>query len=189
MQISPIPALDDTTNEIRQLTAEIVANHIIPNEHFLRQPGEKRKALYRELQERVKKTGLWAPHLPEEYGGMGVGFMKHAYMNEILAWSPVSSGIFGVVAPNSGNQKILLKYGTEEQKRKWLEPLCDPDPGHARRRSVGDQWTQVVHLERPARRFRHSHVSYRAGRRRCRSSRQDDADHRPDRYPWIQHHP
>ena len=37
MQISPIPTLDDETNQIRLMTADIVANHIIPNEHFLRQ--------------------------------------------------------------------------------------------------------------------------------------------------------
>jgi len=54
---------------------------------------------------------------------MGIGFLKHAYMNEILAWSPFSNPIFGVMAPNSGNQKILIKYGTPEQKKKWLEPL------------------------------------------------------------------
>ena len=53
---------------------------------------------------------------------MGIGFMKHAYMNEVLAWSPFSNSLFGVVAPDSGNQTILIKYGTDEQKKKWLEP-------------------------------------------------------------------
>jgi acyl-CoA dehydrogenase len=71
----------------------------------------------------VKKAELWAPHLPKEYGGMGIGFMKHAFMNEILAWSPFSNSLFGVVAPDSGNQTILIRYGTEEQKKKWLDPL------------------------------------------------------------------
>ena len=123
MQVAPIPALDDQTNQIRLMTADIVANHIIPNEHFLRQPGKERAELWAKLVNMVKQAGLWAPHLPEEYGGMGIGFLKHAYMNEILAWSPFSSPIFGVMAPNSGNQKILVKYGTEEQKKKWLEPL------------------------------------------------------------------
>jgi acyl-CoA dehydrogenase len=105
------------------VTAEIVANEIIPSEHFLRQPrGESVKHWVR-LINLVKQAGLWAPHLPEEYGGMGIGFLKHAYMNEILAWSPFSNPIFGVMAPNSGNQKILVKYGTPEQKKKWLEPL------------------------------------------------------------------
>ena len=36
-----------------------------------------------------------------------------------------AASLFGVVAPNSGNQKILLKYGTEEQKQKWLVPLTE----------------------------------------------------------------
>jgi acyl-CoA dehydrogenase len=124
MQVSPIPTLDEETNLIRQQTADIVANHIIPNENTLRYGSrEARVKVFADIVRRVKEAGLWAPHLPEEYGGMGIGFLKHAYMNEILAWSPFSSPMFGVVAPNSGNQKILVKYGTEEQKKKWLEPL------------------------------------------------------------------
>jgi acyl-CoA dehydrogenase len=159
MQIAPIPTLDDETNQIRLLTAEIVAKHIIPNEHFLMRRGDpdtgKRWA---ELIALVKERGLWAPHLPEEYGGMGIGFLKLAYMNEILAWSPYSNPIFGILAPNSGNQKILVKYGTPEQKKKWLEPLVagtmqscfamtEPDapgsdPRSLRTRAVheGDEW-------------------------------------------------
>ena len=123
MQVAPIPTLDDETNQIRLMTADIVANHIIPNEHLLRERGKKRAQIWADLVQRVKQAGLWAPHLPEEYGGMGIGFLKHAYMNEILAWSPFSNPLFGVMAPNSGNQKILVKYGTEDQKKKWLEPL------------------------------------------------------------------
>jgi acyl-CoA dehydrogenase len=123
VQVSPVPSLDEETNQIRQMTADIVANHIIPNEHFLAQRDEKAAEVYEGLRTKVKQAGLWAPHLPEEYGGMGIGFLKHAYMNEILAWSPYASPIFGVVAPNSGNQTILVKYGTPEQKKKWLEPL------------------------------------------------------------------
>ncbi len=119
MQISPIPTLDDETNQIRQMTAKIVAEDIIPNEHLLRR-GMENAQLWGDLAKKVKESGLWAPHLPEEYGGMGIGFLKLAYMNEILAWSPFSNPIFGILAPNSGNQKILVKYGTEEQKKKWL---------------------------------------------------------------------
>jgi len=125
MQISPIPTLDDQTNQIRALTADVVANHIIPNEHLLRHRDERGVAEWSRLINMVKEKGLWAPHLPEEYGGMGIGFLQHAYMNEILAWSPYSNPIFGVMAPNSGNQKILVKYGTPEQKEKWLKPLVE----------------------------------------------------------------
>ncbi|MFI5314977.1 MAG: acyl-CoA dehydrogenase family protein [Myxococcota bacterium] len=124
MQVAPVTGLGDEINEIRLRTAEIVTKEIIPNENALRAGrAESRRDLFRSLQATVKQAGLWAPHLPEEYGGMGIGFLKHAYMNEIMAWSPFSSSVFGCQAPNSGNQTILVKYGTPEQKKKWLEPL------------------------------------------------------------------
>lgn len=124
MQVAPIPDLDPEINQVREATANVVTRYIIPNEEILfERASDEAMRLRHEIQENVKKAGLWAPHLPKEYGGMGIGFLKHAYMNEILAWSPFSSSLFGVVAPDSGNQTILLKYGTEEQKQKWLEPL------------------------------------------------------------------
>jgi acyl-CoA dehydrogenase len=136
MNIRPIPSLDQRINEIRLATAEIVNQHILPHENklwaaFRRGPDasteerDEARALRRDVQQRVKKAGLWAPHLPKEYGGMGLDFLAHAYMNEVLAYSMGAAGLFGVVAPNSGNQKILVKYGTEEQKKKWLLPLIE----------------------------------------------------------------
>jgi len=125
MQISPIPTLSKEINDIRLRTADIVANRIIPNEGIIYAGGDKSKTLRKEINTEVKKQGLWAPHLPKEYGGMGLDFLGHAYMNEVLAWSPLGNRLFGVIAPNSGNQKILVKYGTEDQKKKWLEPLID----------------------------------------------------------------
>jgi len=125
MQISPIPTLSEEINDIRLRTADIVANRIIPNEGTIYAGGDKSRSLRKEINTEVKKQGLWAPHLPKEYGGMGLDFLEHAYMNEVLAWSPLGNRLFGVIAPNSGNQKILVKYGTEDQKKKWLEPLIE----------------------------------------------------------------
>ena len=134
INVNPVPTLDAEVNDVRMRTAEIVNQHILPNENRLwawradsanAQEIVRKEAseLRRDIQEHVKQAGLWAPHLPEEYGGMGLSFLQHAYMNEVLAYSIGASSLFGVVAPNSGNQKILVKYGTEEQKRKWLDPL------------------------------------------------------------------
>ena len=81
--------------------------------------------LREEIKAKVNKAGLWAPHLPTEYGGMGLDFLALAYMYEILAYAVGASALFGIAAPNSGNATILVKYGTEEQKRKWLLPLID----------------------------------------------------------------
>ncbi len=134
MNVQPIPNVSERINEIRQLTGQIVNKEILPNENMLwrGRAGEKVSPAEREevrelragIKEKVKQAGLWAPHLPEEYGGAGLDFLEVAYMNEILAYAMAAS-LFGVVAPNSGNQKILVKYGTEEQKEKWLLPMIE----------------------------------------------------------------
>ncbi len=134
MNVKPIASLSDRVNDIRMSTAEIINQDILPNENRIwvwRQQGvsesqaKEAHELRQQIQGRVKKAGLWAPHLPPEYGGCGLDFLEHAYMNEILAYCSGGAALFGVVAPNSGNQKILLKYGTEEQKKKWLVPLTE----------------------------------------------------------------
>ncbi len=134
MNVKPIPNVSEKINTVRQLTAQIVNEEILPHENLLwrHQAGELTheedlnavRELRAHIKEKVRQAGLWAPHLPAEYGGAGLDFLELAYMNEILAYGGAAR-LFGVVAPNSGNQKILLKYGTEEQKQKWLIPLID----------------------------------------------------------------
>jgi len=136
MNVKPVPTLDDEVNEIRLATADIVNRDILPAEHKLwgsvtdsaNAPNEaaaEAKELRHQIQNKVKKAKLWAPHLPREFGGMGLKFLQHAYMNEVLAYSPGAASLFGVVAPNSGNQKILVQYGTPQQHEKWLKPLTE----------------------------------------------------------------
>ncbi|HEU4430513.1 MAG TPA: acyl-CoA dehydrogenase family protein [Myxococcota bacterium] len=167
MNVQPIPNVPDRINQIRLSTAEIINKEILPHENELwvarrssAPDSTKRRAheLREEIKAKVKQAGLWAPHLPEEFGGCGLSFLEHAYMNEVLAYSVGAASLFGVVAPNSGNQKILAQYGTKEQIDKWLVPLTEgklesgfsmtePDaPGSDPRslkttaRREGDQW-------------------------------------------------
>jgi acyl-CoA dehydrogenase len=168
MNVEPIPTVSDRINEIRQLTARIVNDEILPNEnmlwgwqsgqHFTEADREESRHLRDHIKERVRQSGLWAPHLPTEYGGAGLDFLEHAYMNEVLAYAMGAASLFGVVAPNSGNQSILAKYGTEEQKQKWLIPsiegklesgfsMTEPDAAGSDPRSLqttarrdGDEW-------------------------------------------------
>lgn len=135
LNVQPIPTVDARINEIRARTAEIVNEAILPNEAALWRAAssregsdhERREAiqLREEIKAQVCEAGLWAPHLPKEYGGMGLDFLAHAYMNEVLAYAVGAAALFGVAAPNSGNETLLLKYGTEEQKEKWLVPLVE----------------------------------------------------------------
>ena len=133
MNVNPIATVDDRINDIRARTAEIVNEDILPNEAVLWRSTEdstftehtEALELRAAIKARVKAAGLWAPHLPQEYGGMGLDFLAHAYMNEVLAYALGAASFFGVVAPNSGNQSILVKYGTDAQKQQWLHPLIE----------------------------------------------------------------
>jgi acyl-CoA dehydrogenase len=141
INVTPIAGLSDEINDIRRRTADLINNEILPNEAVLwrssrnaghtdeERDGARRESL--ELRENVKvkvaEAGLWAPHLPQEYGGAGLDFLSLAYMYEILAYAVGANALFGIAAPNSGNANILVKYGTEEQKQKWLLPLIAGD--------------------------------------------------------------
>lgn len=79
----------------------------------------------RPLQQKVKEQGLWACHLGPELGGQGFGQVKLALMNEILGRSSWAPSVFGCQAPDSGNAEILAHYGSETQKKRFLQPLLD----------------------------------------------------------------
>ena len=137
INVTPIDSVSPEVNEIRRRTAEFINAEVLPYEELLgygsRGPAssdverDARRRESHELRESIKAkvvdAGLWAPHLPKEYGGAGLDFLELAYMYEILAYAVGASALFGIAAPNSGNASISLKYGTEEQKEKWLLPL------------------------------------------------------------------
>jgi acyl-CoA dehydrogenase len=75
------------------------------------------------LMEKVKEQGLWAAHLSPEHGGQGYGQVKLGLMHEILGASELAPPIFGNQAPDSGNSELIAIAGTEEQKKRWMEPL------------------------------------------------------------------
>jgi acyl-CoA dehydrogenase len=113
--------------------------------------------LIKPLQAEVRKRGLWACHLTPDLGGQGYGQVKLALMNEILGRSQWASRIFGTQAPDTGNAEIIAHYGTEAQKRRYLQPLLngeivscysmtepqagsDPAQFKCRARRDGDEW-------------------------------------------------
>jgi alkylation response protein AidB-like acyl-CoA dehydrogenase len=75
------------------------------------------------VQAKAKALGYWAFHLPKEAGGAGLPFMHYVFVNEILGRSPAAPVCVGSQAPDSGNAEILWRYGSAEQKARWLEPL------------------------------------------------------------------
>jgi len=101
---------------------EFVREEVWPLE-VLEAPPEDVKRLVGNLQEEVKRQGLWAAHLPPELGGSGFGQVRLALMHEILGTSPWGPLVFGNQAPDSGNSELLALAADAGQKKRWLEPL------------------------------------------------------------------
>lgn len=129
LRIQPLVDVDVEVNDVRMRTAALMNEWVLPNEELLtstlRSDGDRddRGKLESKIRAAVKAAGLWAPHIPAEFGGMGAGFLALAYMNELLGYSVPAGALFGIVAPNAGNQHLLVAHGTEEQQRRWLAPL------------------------------------------------------------------
>ncbi|PND58955.1 acyl-CoA dehydrogenase [Mycobacterium sp. ENV421] len=95
---------------------------IFPSCEFLPLNDERRR-IVDPLKQKVRDQGLWAPHLGPELGGQGFGAVKLTLINEILGRATWSSIIFGTQAPDTGNAEILARFGTEEQKQRYLTGL------------------------------------------------------------------
>ncbi len=116
-------SLSPEIKELRRKTTDFMEEQIYPNEPTFHEGGAQAEELMKELQAKTKAMGMWAPHLPAEADGMGIGFLPYAYINEILGRSPYAPRAFGAQAPDSGNAEILHQFGTPEQKKRWLKPL------------------------------------------------------------------
>jgi acyl-CoA dehydrogenase len=125
MDFSTPPELQD----LLERTEAFMNTEVYPLESTARESFEDALRACNEAREQCKAAGLWAPQMPAEYGGMGLGFLPHAHMSEILGRSPLGHYIFGCQAPDAGNMEILHKFGTDAQKERWLRPLA---AGHIR---------------------------------------------------------
>ena len=107
---------------------EFVRTHVYPLEpDFLRRPFRELISDLNAKRDEVKRMGLWAPHLPEEHGGLGLALSEFALVSEELGRTPIGHYLFNCQAPDIGNMEILLTHGTPEQKQTYFEPLARGD--------------------------------------------------------------
>ena len=133
---------------------------------------------------RRRSQGLWNPHLPAEWDGMGLGPVAMAFVSAEAGRTGIGPFVINAQAPDEGNMHTLLHWATDDQKERYLRPLAEgrsrscfamtepevagSDPtliqtqrGEGRRR-LGDQRAQVVHLRREGRAVRHPHRLHRS---------------------------
>jgi acyl-CoA dehydrogenase len=97
--------------------------HVYPSESAIGRDDDEALALLEELRGLAREAGLWAPHVPPEAGGTGLGFLYYACLNEEIGRSTYAQLVFGCQAPDAGNAEILHMFGTDEQKQRFLQPL------------------------------------------------------------------
>ncbi|HET6833952.1 MAG TPA: acyl-CoA dehydrogenase family protein, partial [Acidimicrobiales bacterium] len=78
-----------------------------------------------EMRAAAQDAGLWLPHMPEDWGGMGLGQVELAMVQAEAAKSTYGPWVLNCQAPDEGNMHTLLHWGTEEQKQRYLRPLCE----------------------------------------------------------------
>jgi acyl-CoA dehydrogenase len=114
--------------ELQQRLRTFMDEHVYPNEATFRlqiETGDRWQptAIVEELKAKARAAGLWNLFLPESESGAGLTNVEYAPLCEVMGRSAMAPEVFNCSAPDTGNMEVLVRYGTPEQKAKWLEPL------------------------------------------------------------------
>jgi acyl-CoA dehydrogenase len=117
------------SQDLQQRLTAFMAEQIYPNEKvYKRQIGDGDRwqpvPIIEELKPKARTAGLWNLFLPESEYGAGLTNVEYAPLCEIMGRAaPFAPEVFNCSAPDTGNMEVLVRYGTPEQRKQWLEPL------------------------------------------------------------------
>jgi len=128
--------LSKTAQDFVERTRRFIQEEIEPVEakfweevHELNPDGNWKKwqwpALLEMLKSKAKQAGLWNMFLPDDKLGAGLTVQEYAHIAELTGRSLLAPTVFNCNAPDTGNMELLWRYGSEQQKQQWLQPLLD----------------------------------------------------------------
>src|SRR5208282_6859194 len=117
------------TRELQRRLQAFMDEHIYPNEQRFQEEIDRERwkptGIIEELKPRARAAGLWNLFLPNDESGAGPTNLEYAPLCEIMGRSVMAAEVFNCSAPDTGNMEVLARYGTAEQKEKWLKPLLE----------------------------------------------------------------
>lgn len=123
--------VSERAKDFQKRITEFMEQYIYPNEKvYEEQINEYDRfsevpPIIEELKAKAKEQGLWNLFLPDSEYGAGLTNLEYATLAEIMGRSSIAPEVFNCNAPDTGNMEVLVRYGTEEQKEKWLKPLLN----------------------------------------------------------------
>jgi len=117
----------DKVKSLEQRLRAFMDEHIYPNEKRYYQEIERDRwvptKVIEELKPKARAAGLWNLFLPDDENGAGLTNLEYAALCEIMGRCILAPEVFNCSAPDTGNMEVLARYGTPEQKERWLKPL------------------------------------------------------------------
>jgi acyl-CoA dehydrogenase len=120
-------AFSGKVKDLQRRLQAFMDDFIYPNEQRYNNEIERNRwsppAVIEELKPKARAGGLWNLFLPDEEDGAGLTNLEYAPLAEIMGRSFIAAEVFNCSAPDTGNMEVLARYGTAEQKERWLKPL------------------------------------------------------------------